>query len=239
MKSFISAINTPFSVNHISKYANTKPIVIGNISDMNLGDVRVNRFMIKNNDDIYPSLPGMISSRPDICNFIDSSVESAKSLGLDVQKRYWFLTIDKGIISDEKPTLREPGWHIDGMQGQEIPIKKDGDFQFIWSNILTTEFCKQEFNVEGLNPDIHNVFNFLSRQVNDVFSFEEGSVILMHCYHVHRCQEFRGTEPVLRKFIRFSFTNTPITSTKMTINESIKYNYPIHQTTGDIPSNLL
>jgi hypothetical protein len=229
-----SAINIPFSTENIHKYANTIPLNVAHIEDMDLGDWRVNHYMIKNNNDSN----FVTIENKDLTNFIKLAIAEAKRLQLDIDERYWYLTVDQGIVSNNHLTLREPGWHIDGMQGQEVPIKKNGDFQFIWSNTLMTEFCKQEFSVHGLDPNTMNVFSFLSKQILDdhsVYSFTNGSVILMHCYHVHRCQELKTNFPVFRKFVRLSFTNTPITSTKLTINNNINYNYPIHMTTGDIP----
>lgn len=241
-----SAINVPFSIDNITKHANTAPLVVANIPDMDIANWRANHFMIKNNDDAEPSLAVPIVQNNDLRNFIQLVIAVAKQLKLDIDTRYWYLTVDQGIVSNERITLREPGWHIDGMQGKEVPIKKNGDFQFIWSNTLMTEFCKQEFDVQRLDPDIHNVFDFLSKQIPEetvdngsVFSFKNGSVVLMHCYHVHRSQTLKGDTPVLRKFVRLSFTNTPITSTRLTVNKDIKYNYPIHTTTGQIPHGLL
>ena len=241
------AICIPFSIDNIKQYSNTATLEITHIDDMNIGDIRVNHLMIKSNIqdlrdiDIDINLSPVIKNNQDITVFINLCIMHAKALGLDINSRYWYLTIDQGIISNEKSTLREPGWHIDGMQGKEVPIKRNGDFQFIWSNTLMTEFCKQEFNIEGLDPDKHNVFDFLSKQVKEgnIYQYKDGSVILMHCYHVHRSQMLKSSaKPILRKFMRVSFTNTPITSKKMTINEHVTYNYPIHTTSGQIPNNL-
>lgn len=235
------AINVPFSIEMIKEHANTTPIEIAHIDDMDISNIRVNHLMIKNNDDERVVLPDFIATNPDIKQFIDLVLMKALTMGWDIDNRYWYLTVDQGIVSNEKTTLREPGWHIDGMQGNEVPVKKNGDFQFIWSNTLMTEFCKQEFNTDQLDPNIHNVFDFLSKQVDEknIYHYPDGTVILMHCYHVHRSQTLKDRDPILRKFVRLSFTNTPITSVKLTVNEAIKYNYAIHTTTGEIPDNLL
>ena len=122
-----------------------------------------------------------------------------------------------------------------------------GDFQFIWSNVLGTEFCIQPFTSQGLDPSKHNVFTFLSKQVNEenICKFNNGDIILMNCYHVHRSQEnqiqTKGKEErkIFRQFMRLSCTHTPITSIKMTINPDIEYNYPFHCTLGNIPLHLI
>jgi len=235
----IDPYNLIFSIKNIEIYANTKPKRITNFKDVNLpSDYRVNHLMIKNNTDSEPVLSSITNH--DVLKFLESCIISAKEKQLPIHNRYWYLTIDQGLVEPNK-TLRLPGWHIDGFQGLEVNIKKPGDFQFIWSNVLPTQFCTQHFDITGLDPSIHNVFNFLSRQVDhaNVYSFDDGDLVLMHCYNVHRAAELIGETNIYRKFLRLSFTNTPITSTKMTINDNIKYNYSIHTTTGNIPDNLL
>ena len=229
-----------FSINNIELFANTKPKVVNTIKDVDIPtDYRINHFLIKNNDDLEPSLSSI--TNPDVLKFIELCLTYVKDNQLPIQNRYWYLTIDQGLVDNHIKTLRLPGWHIDGLQGSEVPVKKPGDFQFIWSNVLPTEFCTQHFDVTGLDPLIHNVFNFLGKQVDpkNVYSFDDGDVVLMHCYHVHRAKELIGDVSVYRKFLRLSFTCTPITSTKMTVNDDIVYNYAIHTTTGNIPDNLL
>ena len=228
-----------FSVRNIDVFGNTMPQLVVNIKDIEMPtDYRVNHFLLKNNDDTEPSLSCI--KHKDVSDFIHLCLEFALKNGLPIQDRYWYLTVDQGLVTSGH-TLREMGWHIDGMQGKEVPHKKPGDFQFIWSNVLQTEFCKQIFDTTDLNPDIHNVFTFLGKQVdeNNIYSFNDGDIVLMHCYHVHRSKVYMGDTQVYRKFVRLSFTHTPITSTKLIINDDMKYNYTIHTTDGNIPTDLI
>ncbi len=59
----------------------------------------------------------------------------------------------------------------------------------------------------------------------------------MNAYHVHTATT--AESKLYRRFVRLSYTNTPITSIKMTVNPDIKYNYQIKVTSGNIPTNLI
>jgi hypothetical protein len=198
---------------------------------------RVNHYMLKNSSDSELTL-GEFESSPEIKKFIQTCIDECNNLDLSWQDRWCYLTIDQMLVEAGK-SQREFGWHIDGMQGDEVKVKVEADFQFIWADATPTRFCTKTFNVEGLDPSRHNVFNWLGKQTEEKYCYnlEKEKIYLMNAYHVHSATISEIVQ--YRRFVRLSFTKTPITSVKMTINPDITYNYAIHQTTGNIPKNLI
>lgn len=197
---------------------------------------RVNHYLIKlnNSDDL---VMGELQSES-LNKFIKYCLDETKKLGLDTHSRYCFITIDQKEVESGK-SQRDFGWHLDGLQGDEVSEKQKSDYQFLWADNTPTRFCTQEFNIKDLNLSKHNVFNFLGSQVIDknCYSLEKNRIYLMNPYHLHSASI--SDTKLYRRFVRLSFTNTPITSVKMTVNPDIIYNYDIHKTSGNIPTNLL
>ncbi len=229
---FTKEVNSIFNLDFLSK--KREPITVDSFSFKSLPETRVNSYLVKLNNSEEYSLGEINTS--EIKNFIKLCNNKLDSMGLSTKDRYCFLTLDQGYV-EENTTLRTPGWHIDGMQGDEVKIKAPGDITFIWSNVLPTKFVNQGFNVDGLDPSTQN-FNHVGAQVKEenVFVSEPNQIYLISPYHVHEANI--ATEKVFRIFLRLSYTFTPVTSTKMTINPEINYNYPYHITTGEIPSHL-
>ena len=168
----------------------------------------------------------------------------------EMMMRYAFLTIDHGVVEVGK-TLRDPGWHVDGLQGAEVPVKTGIDLQYIWTDALPTEFAIGRFETRGLDLEKHNIFQRLGPQVEapgwhgSLWSADAFQVVRMNTCHVHRSRmrtsvEASETEkPLHRKLFRLSFSRVPVTSIKMTINPNMAYDYSIHTTTGNIPQHLI
>lgn len=214
-----------------------EPIEIGTFYFNDFTNSRVNHYMLKNNsggDFVW----GDFQTNRDVNRFVQKCITECERLKLDWNNRYCYLTIDQMWIEAGK-SQREFGWHIDGMQGDEVSIKVPADFQFIWADATPTRFCTKAFDIEGLDPSRHNVFNWLAKQTQEKYCYllEKEKIYLMNAYHVHSAT--LSDKVQYRRFVRLSFTNTPITSVKMTINPDINYNYPIHKTTGNIPKHLL
>ena len=197
---------------------------------------RANNFCVKlsNSDTFYiDSLPAYLKT------FVNKVIEYCNMVEMEWEGRYIYLTVDNRKI-ESNASQRYSGWHIDGMQGNEVKVKTEPDFQFICTNKIPTEFARQSFSLEGFDSDRDNVFNFLGGQIDPskVEKIECSQVYLMTPYMVHRGQ-ISPVEVNDRIFLRISFTKTPITSVKMTINPDIKdYGYNIHTTTGNIPLHL-
>ena len=161
-----------------------------------------------------------------------------QGLGIDIENRYTYVTIDQGWVEPGE-TQRSAGWHIDGLQGDEVPVQQVADAQIIWCDDVPTEWAFQEFDVRGLDVSKHNVFSWLDRQVKDYAVREvlPFGLTLHNAYLVHRCGTAR--ERTHRRFMRVSFTKVPVTATTMTINGSLAYDYSVHTTSGGIPKNLV
>ena len=158
-----------------------------------------------------------------------------KELNLD--DRYCYLTIDNKKVS-KGFSQRDSGFHIDGFQGDEVPIKKEGDITLIWMNSLPTEYITNIKIDEKLNISKYNIFKHIDKNVkiNEIKELKLNTLYLINSYQVHRSQIAK--HETNRLFIRISFSKIPITSKKMSINSKIKYNYNIHSTSGEIPTNL-
>jgi len=231
---FVKETQTPFDLKHLR--FTREPIELRSFNFGDLGDTRVNHFMVKTANSSEFILGGL-EKYPEIKKFISECYDYANDMGLDTNNRYGYITIDQMEVKADK-SQRETGWHIDGMQGTEVPYKKNVDFQFIWADQTPTKFCTMTFNMEGANEAKHNIFKWVGKQVDEnlCYYLQANKVYLMNAYHVHTAT--KSSRLVFRKFVRLSFTNTPITSVRMTINPAMEYDYEIGTTTGAIPSHL-
>ncbi len=211
------------------------PIDVGEFNFETFTDKRVNHYCIKSSEgDEY--IYGEIDS-DEFRSFIRLTESRALEMGFDIKNRYCFVTIDQGWVEPDH-TLREPGWHLDGLQGDEVPEKKAVDLQFIWSDSLPTTFTSQKFDVGGLNPSIHNVFKWIGEQIDpkQIVETQPLHIYAMNTYHAHKATGAK--EKIYRRFVRVSYTFIPVTSKRMTTNPEMKYNYEYHKSTGEIPSYL-
>ena len=175
---------------------------------------------------------------PDVRRFVQKSIDFMKAFDLPLEDRYLYLTVDDRNVEQGFAQRRE-GWHFDGMQGSEVPTPKAGCFQFTWSNHSGTEYTNQKFKTKGLNRHSINLFDSLGNQIDDscVKTMEPGTAYLSSPYQVHRTPVLKRSGQ--RKFLRLSASHQPITSTKMSLNPRIKYDYPVHSTSGEIPLGLV
>lgn len=237
---FKDDLNNIFDIKRLEQ---VRPIIeLGEFYPTDLPDkIIVDNFLIKlNNSGTY--ILGVLECES--INRIISDIEKwAKLNDINLKERYCFITLDQGEVSPGE-TLRDtrrgrmPMWHLDGMQGDEVKEKQRPDIQFIWSDNLGTKFSFQKFDMNGFNPSEHHAFKWVERQLDEssTLTTEVNKIYAMNPYHVHRGIE--ATHNIYRKFLRISYTFTPITSVTSTLNNAIEYNYPAHSTTGKIPENL-
>ena len=179
-------------------------------------------------------LPDILDSHEELHHFL--RVTKCCLPNLDFE--YVYLTIDNSKVL-KSHTQRTPGWHIDGLQGDEVPVKKATDISFVWSDTLPMEFANQHFDLpDYVTVSTHNIFDLLASYVvrSKIEQLDSGVLYAMNAYCVHR--GVRALYNTNRTFIRVSYSNVPVTSTKMTVNPKITYDYEIHTTTGEIPDNL-
>lgn len=234
---FSSVVNQVFSIDLARTASNDCPVDLGRSNvGSNLSELpRINNMLIKAKGSTI-HLPAGIS--PAISNWVEDCLEVANGVCDDLSERYAYLTIDnQDVLSGE--SQRQGGWHLDGLQGDEVKQKLKNCFQFILVSNTPTEFCKQSFNTDGMSVSKHNVFEALGKQVSDENCFKINSMhtYLMHCYHLHRAT--KSVSNTDRLFLRLYLSHCPVTSVRATINEEIEYPFVPHTTTGKIPEYLV
>ena len=151
---------------------------------------------------------------------------------------YLYLTIDTLFVKAGE-TQRTPGWHVDCVQGDEVPVKMPTNLTFSWSDTVPMEYADQDFDIPAhVNVSEHNIFEVLSGMVQEdkIRQCEPNMMYVFNTYCLHRSAVAKQDTP--RTFIRLSYTHVPITNSSMTVNPDIKYNYEIHSTAGKIPTHL-
>lgn len=197
---------------------------------------RINNFMVKLKNSMVVQTPDWLA--PELSAFIETCMASAHENGLPVRNRYAYLTVDTKSL-EAGQTLRNPGWHLDGLQGAEVPFKLPACYEFIMTSGIPLEYTSQGFEVGNLNFFEHNIFDSLGKQVFDdsVAMTECGTVYLMNAYQMYRAVPAETQTTGL--YLRLHFSELPITSKTMTINEAIQYPYAVHSSEGKIPQGLV
>ena len=196
---------------------------------------RLNHLLLKNPHDDFV-FPDFISEH--VKDFVLMCYGNAIKNISDTANRFVYLTFDNKRVLKNK-TQRDAGFHIDGMQGSEVPTLVNNCFQYVWCDKLPMSFAHQEFNINNLDRFKYNYFKALERQVDiqSLKKIDSGKVYFMNPYMVHRSEPSAVEQN--RLFMRVYFSHLPITSTKATINPLIKYIFDYHSTTGNIPPDLL
>lgn len=210
------------------------PVATGDLSC--IGNVpRVNHYLVKAAGQKKFSF-GELSDRR-LQWFIQSCADRMREVGVYLPERYCFVTIDNKQVGANK-SQRMHGWHIDGLQGDEVRNKVEPDVQFCIYNSLPTLFTSQSFRVNDWDVSRHNIFHKIEEQIDNskIVTYPCDTLLMMNAYCAHAAA--KSDKVTDRLFIRVNFTKTPVTSIKMTINPDMNYNYPIHQTTGEIPKHL-
>ena len=228
---FDEEISSRFSLDFLEEPH--KPVNYGYWSGAGLPKCRVNHYLVKPKwSDTYhygELAGGAIERLMRLCR---------DTYSIRGQCRYCYITLDSGWV-DYGETQRIAGWHLDGIQGDEVHVKQNGDFQFIWCNDLPTHFSTQAFDMRGCDLSKHDVNKWIAKQIQPeyVMEIQPHTVYLMNPYYVHKGAEaYKWT---YRQFLRISYTHIPVTSTKMTVNPQMEYDYEIHSTDGMIPSTLV
>ncbi len=211
------------------------PIDSGEYKFNSFPGMRANHYLIKSSDSSDYFFGDFKNT--EIENFVKLVSNKLSELGLEDKGRYCFMTIDQGWVESGK-TLRVEGWHLDGLQGDGVRVKKPADFEFLWFDCLPTLFATQKFDIDGLNLSTHNIFNWLGKRVDStkILETKPFRIYGINPYHVHRANEAKGR--IYRRFIRLAYTYIPVTSVRMTVNPEMKYNYDYHTTSGEIPDYL-
>jgi hypothetical protein len=234
---FSNVVNQIFSLGLLATASNDPPIDLGKAHvGCNLSEQpRINNMLIK--------LKGQPVQLPEgvdglISDWVEDCLDIANDVCDDMVQRYAYLTIDNQPVTSGS-TQRQDGWHLDGLQGDEVPHKLNNCFQFVWVSNTPTEFCKQSFEPSGIDISKHNIFKVLGKQVRNenCFKIKVMHTYLMHCFHAHRAT--KAMYDTDRLFLRLYISHCPVTSVRATINPRIKYPFKPHVTTGQIPEHLV
>lgn len=237
LKEFSCVVNQPFSLGLISTASNTLPIevssedVLCSFAELS----RVNNMLVKVGAQPLIVPDGIAAS---VVDWMKRCLGVAGEVCGDIDERYVYLTVDNKPVGLGE-SQRVGGWHLDGLQGDEVPEKLNNCFQFLWVSDVPTEFCKQSFDSNGLDVSKHNIFDSLGSQVEDknCFTIKAKQTYLMHCYHLHRATQ--ATKDTERLFLRLYISHCPVTRKGATINPLIEYPFTPHVASGEIPSHLL
>ena len=198
------------------------------------GDYRCLHLLIRQ-DDGFVRLPPTLPHPEVIAGFIGMTEVFAAVVP---KYPYLYLTIDT-LFTKAGETQRTPGWHVDCVQGDEVPVKKPSNLTFSWCNAVPMEWADQTFVFpRHVNVSEYNIFECLEALVEpeSIRQCEANTLYATNTYCVHRSAVAKVDTP--RTFIRLSYTHVPITNNKATINPRIDYNYKVHSTEGKIPKHL-
>ena len=242
-KEFRTTCNSQFDLGYLTVgYANMHApisIVENPFSDDDLWGHQKLHYLIKPKKQMYYT-NALLEEIPELEKFIwacDVFLRTSFLSGLH-DDRYAYLTVDTRSVKAGE-TQRAPGWHIDCVQGDEVPVKQSGNIAFSWCDALPTEYAHQRFDMRGCDISKHNVFKWLDAQVKpeNIKTIDTHAITLMNTYCVHRAKV--ADVDCKRRYVRLSYTHVPITNPRVHINPEIEYDYPVHSTTGEIPEHLI
>ncbi len=118
---------------------------------------------------------------------------------------YAYVSIARGTVQPSS-SQRRPGLHVDGLQGDERPVKEIGEISFIASNRLPTVFARQIFRVQHVNLSTTYLFDEFTKQLDPKTEVAGNpyDIYMADAFAVHRSQI--ATEPTERTFIRITFS---------------------------------
>jgi hypothetical protein len=231
---FRNEVTRPFSLRRLEK--GRQPIDFDRATVGVEPGVSTNNLLIKlrHSDDIV--LPAFMGES--MREFIESCIARAKEADLPVRSRYIYVTVDSRPFK-KGTTQRNPGWHTDGLQGEEVAVKQNGCYHFLWTNKIPFKISTQGFDLSGINVSKHNVFDSLALQVyeDSVETTQAEHLYLVNCYQMHTAVPAQE-DLEDRLFVRVSFSELTYTSASMSLNPEIEYPFAPHTTTGFIPGNL-
>eukprot|EP01090_Pellita_catalonica_P022881 TRINITY_DN9073_c0_g1_i1.p1 TRINITY_DN9073_c0_g1~~TRINITY_DN9073_c0_g1_i1.p1 ORF type:complete len:303 (-),score=17.20 TRINITY_DN9073_c0_g1_i1:433-1341(-) len=135
-----------------------------------------------------------------------------------------YLTASQGSVPNGC-YQRRAGIHCDGFQSSSITPKQPGDYIFLVSNILPTEYFVQRFNTENLNPDTDNFFQFFSQNLtaDRLHCQKPWEICMLDPYVLHESPQNNLGKSVNRTFLKIVFSQRIYDRAGNTINPHIEY----------------
>lgn len=229
----------PFNLNEVGNAITPKPVVATDISKLNAHNVL--NMLIKEKDSSLLTLPtGLDATYANLIRKI--GYQCASTVSEDIfRHRYMYLTTHTAKLS-EGQHQRMTGWHIDGLQGDEVSVKQNACINFIGSSSqYGTEVLMDSSNLfGGLNLSIDNIFRVMDdlySDAKDIMYLKSDTMHMMDAYTIHRTPKVR--EECTRTILKLVLTHVPITSVTSTFNNNIEYDYDYHTTSGQVPAHLI
>lgn len=129
--------------------------------------------------------------------------------------KYIYLTVKKMYIASGQSANR-PGWHLDGY-GTD-------DFNFIWSDTLSTEFVTGEFS---LSADHETSLGQMQQQAEGraIHTFPDSSLLWLDPTNVHRVAACKAD--CLRTFVKISASSARYNLAGNAHNYLFDYDWPM------------
>ena len=182
-----------------------------------------NHWMIKSKSQNFIILDEL---EPDVRRFCQKAIDFMRAFRLPFEDRYLYLSVE----DHRDGSSSHGGWQFEGLQGPDTHSPAPGCFQFLWSSQSSMEYADQTFRTKGLNRHQANLTDSLSRQVSSerIYGTKPGLTYLLTPYHLHRPSQAVSDGP--RKTIRLVASHLPVTSSAMTINPLMEYDFTVHTT---------
>ena len=230
---FLDSVVKPFDLKFMNRVHVPMEFIPLQLDTEQLKSLQLLHYMIKRPDEMLYSL-GVLNQYQSLITMIISIEEL---LAPFLHDKYCYVTIDNRYVK-KGTTQRQAGWHIDCLQGDEVPEKKPGNITFSWMDTLPTEYVGAPIDMTDLDVSKDQIFAHLAQRVDETkasrLRINHLQCFSMYCVH----RPMVAPADTNRCYIRISYTHVPITSKKMTVNEDIKYPYEIHSTAGEIPKHL-
>lgn len=136
-----------------------------------------------------------------------------------------YLTVDQSPVFSGK-TQRQPGIHIDGVQGARYPVKLPPEHTYSASNTLGTIFYPQSYDLAHVNPNTDHVHNVIWDQTNfnNRIITKDFEVYFWNSYSPHEAQVSTINIPS-RTFVRVEFSKKIYGSHGDTMNPLFNYDW--------------
>jgi len=152
-------------------------------------------------------------------NIIEKSYNYQKNI-IKIEHSFCYVTVRHGLIE----STTDDEWHVDGfsMRINHIPEQN-----YIYSNILPTEYLVKKLNLNNFNPFEENIHKIIQKNINNNSKINKLVINKLYCldpYVIHRRPVIKDNN-LNRTFVRISFTPIEIQDTNNTLNPLIPTNF--------------
>ena len=155
---------------------------------------------------------------------IQTIIDNEHQLNSNVNDYHAYLTINQSIVEPNR-TQRDPGWHVDGLQGSRINPKTLIHHSYLVSDSCPILYSLQPFDVSGLDEGKHNYFEAFQKQVkeNTIRQAKNYDILLTDAYMFHAAAS--SDKVCHRTFFRLAFDVRPFDRIGNSINPLFDYKW--------------